>query len=89
MSSLIKHKKEKVAAVFEALGPDRNEEAFSRRFRELYPEDWERIICRWQEEVLNTTVGKGHMMPHPQVYIHEMYRNHVKTFVQKHSDAEC
>ena len=76
MSCLIIRKKDKISAVFEAVGTDADGESFIAAFKKLYSNDWLKINERWQFEEDNTLPGKGHPMQHPDVYMKEMYRNH-------------
>ena len=76
MSCFISRKKDKISAVFEAVGTDADEETFIAAFKRLYPNDWLRINERWQLEEDSTPPGKKHSMQHPDVYMKEMYRNH-------------
>ena len=76
MSCFISRKKDKISAVFEAVGTDADEETFIGAFKKLYPHDWLRINERWQLEEDSTPPGKKHSMQHPDVYMKEMYRNH-------------
>lgn len=73
---LISRKKDKISAVFEAVGTDADEESFIAAFKKLYPHDWLKINERWQLEEDSTPPGKKHSMQHPDVYMKEMYRNH-------------
>ena len=75
MSSLVKRKKEKVAAVKAVLGDALTKESFISTFKTMYPEDWKRICEKWQQEEDETPPGKRHPMQHPDVYMREMYRN--------------
>ena len=72
----IRRKKEKISAVFEAVGTDADEESFIAAFKQMYPNDWTLINERWQLEEDSTPPGKKHSMQHPDVYMKEMYRNH-------------
>lgn len=47
MGCFISRKKDKVAAVFEQVGPDADEESFIAAFKKLYPNDWLKINERW------------------------------------------
>ena len=75
MGSLIKKKREKVKAIFDRHGYDISEEVFISFFKLMYAEDWELIQEKWYDEEKNTPPGKKHSMPHPDIYMHEMYRN--------------
>ena len=76
MSCFITQKKNKISAVFEAIGTDADEESFIAAFKKRYPNDWLKINERWQLEEDSTPTGKKHPMQHPDVYMKEMYRNH-------------
>ena len=76
MSYFINRKKDKISAVFVAVGTDADEENFIVAFKKLYPHDWLKINERWQLEEDSTPPGKKHSMQHPDVYMKEMYRNH-------------
>ena len=76
MTSFIKYKKKKANRVFEKLGDNFTESAFIESFKILYPDDWQRIQDIWAYEEKVTPKGKKHPMPHPDVYMKEMYRNH-------------
>ena len=76
MSCFIKRKKDKIEAVFEAAGIDADEESFITFFKDLYPNDWQKINEKWQAEEDSTPPRKKHPMQHPDVYMREMYRNH-------------
>ena len=74
MPALVVKKEEKVDAVFAALGEDITESAFVKKFKDLYPKDWGRIQAKYAEEERKTKPGKTHPMPHPDVYMKNMYK---------------
>ena len=76
MGSFIKYKKEKIKQVFQTLGPGHTEANFINTFKELYPDDWQKIKDTWLYEEQCTPPGKKHPMQHPDIYMKEMYRNH-------------
>ena len=76
MSTLVNYKKDKIIQVFQILGSNHTENSFIETFKSLYPEDWQRIQDKWLYEEQCTPPGKKHPMPHPDVYMKEMYRNH-------------
>lgn len=51
---------------------------FIVKFKELYESDWILIQEKYLEEERNTEPGKKHPMPHPDIYMKEMYRNFKK-----------
>ena len=84
MPALVVKKEEKVATVFAALGENATETAFIEKFIEMYPKDWEKIKAKYNKEERETKPGKTHPMPHPDVYMRNMY----KTSVAKRKTAE-
>ncbi len=74
MSAVIVKKEEKVGKVFEALGGDASEENFIEKFKEMYPEDWERVNAKYNKEERHTKPGKSHPMPHPDIYMKNLYK---------------
>ncbi len=76
MGSFIRYKKEKIQQVFKTLGSNHTEERFIAAFKSIFPADWQRIQDQWLYEEQRTPLGKKHPMPHPDVYMKEMYRNH-------------
>ena len=77
MSTLIRRKKEKVKNVVTRLGSKVSEESFIKTYKEMYPDDWKRIVNKFEEEEATTPPGKRHPMPPPDIYMKEMYRNQV------------
>lgn len=86
MGSFISWKKRKVDTVVRSLhgqGLAITEDTFISSFKQLYPEDWQLIQDKWQQEEVSA-LGKGHPMPQPDVYLREMFRNQVqKNTIQK------
>ena len=74
MPSLIVKKEEKIEAVFNALRDNSSEEAFITKFKEMYPKDWSKIQAEYAREERKTKPGKTHPMPHPDVYMKNMYK---------------
>ncbi|WP_139187485.1 hypothetical protein [Sarcina sp. DSM 11001] len=72
MSCFISRKKDKISAVFEAVGTDADEESFIATFKQMYPNDWTLISERWRLEEENTLPSKKHSLQHPDVYMKEM-----------------
>jgi hypothetical protein len=75
MPSLINRKKDKAFHVLEVLGDSCSESEFIEKFKELYASDWKLIQQTYEEEEHNTKPWKNHPMPHPDIYMKEMYRN--------------
>ena len=78
MGAVVVKKEEKVAKVFEALGDKISETDFIEKFKEMYPEDWQRINKVFKDEERKTKPGKTHPMPHPDIYMKNMYKVAVK-----------
>ena len=76
MGSFIRYKPQKVQAVLKTLGEGHTPDSFAEAFKVRFPEDWQLIQAKWQEEETSTPPGKGHPMQPPEVYLREMYRNH-------------
>ena len=68
-------KDEKVSAVIAALENTHTEMQFVEKFKELYPNDWEKIIKRYNAHERLTPEGKTHPMPNPTQYLINTYRN--------------
>ena len=83
MGAVVVKKEEKVAKVFEALGDKVTETDFIIKFKEMYPRDWQRINQVFEEEERNTKPGKTHPMPHPDIYMKNMYKVAVKKLGEK------
>ena len=77
MSNLVKFKIQKVKVVLAEIGSNPTEKAFIEIFKQRFPEDWRNINDRWESEENSTPPGKKHSMQHPDVYMHEMWRNQV------------
>lgn len=75
MGSLINRKKEKAFEIYKQLGDNISEDEFIRLFKELYPCDWNRIKEKYWEEERSVKPGRRHPMPHPDIYMKNMYRN--------------
>lgn len=75
MGNLIHRKKEKAFNIFRRLKSDICEESFIDLFKKLYPKDWKTIVEKYTEEENATEAGKKHPMPHPDIYMKNMYRN--------------
>ena len=58
-----------------SLGSDVSEELFVERFKEEWPDDWKKIVEKFELEEADTPPRKKHPMPEPEVYMKEMYRN--------------
>lgn len=68
----------KLRAVEATLPPGFSWEDFAAKFQEMYPDDWERIVRRYQAHERRTQPGKGHPMPEPKKYLLNMVKNFIK-----------
>lgn len=73
MAVIIK-KDEKVNKIIEAMADISNEEEFKRKFKEMYPEDYAKIVKTYEKEERKDKKGKGHPMPHPETYLSNMFK---------------
>ena len=82
--AVITKKDEKAMAVIEKMNNQYDEQEFKNLFKETYPNDWEKIIRKYQKEERKDVKGKGkgHPMPDPDTYLHNMY-NVVRNKQQK------
>lgn len=71
-------KEEKIEATVSALDANHSEEQFVIKFQELYPEDWEKIVKRYEAHERLTPEGKTHPMPPPQKYLTNAYKTVLK-----------
>jgi hypothetical protein len=69
-------KEEKASATIAALDSAHTEMQFVEKFKELYPEDWEKVVKRYNAHERLTPEGKSHPMPNPTQYLINIYRNH-------------
>ena len=71
-------KEEKILATIAKLDANYSDDDFIAKFRELYPEDWEKILKRYNAHERLTPAGKSHPMAPPPKYllsISHKYRN--------------
>lgn len=71
--SVVVKKEEKVNKIFSELGKGCSFEEFYNKFKEDYPDDWEKINKVWREHENRDKKGKGHPMPEPSQYMKNMY----------------
>jgi hypothetical protein len=76
-------KSEKLEAVYAVLPPGSSVDNFATKFKELYPEDWGKIISRYTAHERNTPQGKGHPMPEPTKYLLNMVKNFIARKAKK------
>ena len=71
-------KEEKILTTISNLVADYSDDDFIAKFRELYPEDWGKIVKRFNAHERLTPAGKSHPMAPPPKYllnISNKYRN--------------
>ena len=71
---VIPKKEEKVNSVFSAMENIDDLAEFKKKFKEMYPADWNRVCSRYNEHERRDTKGKGHPMPEPEVYLSNMFK---------------
>lgn len=76
--SVIPKKEEKVKVVFAAMQNTDNLQDFKALFKTMYPDDWKRVIQRYNEHERRDTEGKGHPMPEPEQYLANMFKVYQK-----------
>jgi hypothetical protein len=74
-------KDEKLDAAVAALPADSKADAIAAKFRELYPDDWGRIVSRYNKHKKISKPGKRIPMPPPEKYLSNM----VGTYLSKKS----
>jgi len=79
---IVLKKTAKLNAVAAALPAGATAEAFSVKFKEMYPEDWDNIIRRYKQHQRQTAPGKKHPMPEPEKYLLNMVRVFLVDFIR-------
>lgn len=69
-------KEEKILNTLKNLSADYSDEVFIVKFRELYPEDWEKIVNRYNAHERLTPPGKSHPMAPPPKYLLNILRKY-------------
>ena len=89
MGTLVSRKKEKAFAIFELLETNLSEDAFIALFKMKYEKDWQKIIEQFEKEERQTKPGKRHPMPHPDIYMKNLYRNTRQRWDKEHGYKEA
>lgn len=71
--AVVAKKEEKVEKIFELLGYECTLEEFTDKFKELYAKEWQKIVNAFEEHEKKDKKHKGHPMPHPDLYMKNMY----------------
>ncbi len=81
--SVVVKKEEKVNKIFTELGANCTLEEFSCKFKEDYPNDWDRINKVYKQHENRDKKGKGHPMPDPNQYMKNIYNVGKTKFAKK------
>ena len=76
--AVIKKKDEKAKHILSLMSDTHNEVEFKTLFKTNYPEDYALISKTYNKEERNDTKGKGHPIPMPDKYLHNMYNVAIK-----------
>lgn len=76
--AVIKKKDEKAEHILSLMNDTHNEEEFKTLFKSTYPEDYALITKTYNKEEHKDIKGKGHPMPTPDKYLHNMYNVAIK-----------
>jgi len=71
-------KDEKLKTVVAAMPLKFSDEDFVAKFQEMYPEDWIKIVRRYEAHERSTRPGRSHPMPELKQYILNIARNYIK-----------
>lgn len=72
--AVITKKEEKAEAVIGRMVNKEDIEEFKKLFRETYPDDYDKMFKVFNAEERKDKKGKGHLMPHPDTYLSNMYK---------------
>ncbi len=62
-------KEEKILRTLQSLEVTHLDEDFLLKFKEMYPDDWQKIVTRHKAHERITPKGKSHPMPEPEKYL--------------------
>lgn len=81
-------KEEKVNAIFEAMENINDKQEFKNKFKAMYPDDWNKVKvkAKFNKEERDTKPGKNHPMPHPDIYLSNMYKIGLKKFKESRGE---
>ena len=71
-------KEEKIEDTIKALEVNHSEDQFVEKFQELYPDDWKKVVKRYEAHQKLTPEGKSHPMPSPKKYLVNAYKVYKK-----------
>jgi hypothetical protein len=79
---VVLNKAAKLKAVGKALPPASTANDFCVKFKQLYPDDWENIVRRYEQHQRLNAPGKAHPMPEPEKYLLNMVKNFLVDFIR-------
>jgi hypothetical protein len=68
----------KLERVYRALPPQSSIEEHVAKFKEMYPEDWQSLVYRYQERTRHTPEGQPRPMPEPTQYLLTIVKNYYR-----------
>ena len=68
----------KLEVVYRAMPPQSSIDEHMAKFKELYPEDWQSLVYRYQEHARHTPAGQPHPMPEPTQYLLNIVKNYYR-----------
>jgi hypothetical protein len=66
----------KLERVYRAMPPQSSIEEHLAKFKEMYPEDWQRLVYRYTEHERHTPAGQPHPMPEPTQHLLTMVKHY-------------
>ncbi|MEI6287595.1 MAG: hypothetical protein WCP79_13910 [Bacillota bacterium] len=76
MAVVIK-KDEKTALVKAAMNNKESLGEFKAKFKEMYPDDWYRIVRTHDKHKKGNKINKGYAMPHPDQYLADLFNKKI------------
>lgn len=70
-------KQEKIERILSEYEKQPSIEELKRAFKSFYPDDWDKINARYNEHERKSK-GKPFPMPHPEKYLENMFKVHLK-----------
>lgn len=67
---------QKILSTLNKLDPVNSDDDFILKFKELYPDDWRKIITRYEAHERITPAGKSHPMAPPPKYLLSIASTH-------------
>ena len=76
MTVVIK-KDEKTALIKAAMNNKASLAEFKTKFKEMYPDDWYRIVRTYDKHKKANKINKGYPMPHPEQYLTNLFNKKI------------